>query len=71
MLCLMQNKKANQRLLSEIDEALQTEKIPTGEEEVVSDSQARQLPYLQAAIKEVRLMTRIAEGRPGLIESRG
>ena len=53
MLCLMQNQKAYKMLMSEITEAARAHKIPTGPEEVVSDAQARQLPYLQAVIKEV------------------
>ena len=39
--------------MSELDEAIQAGKIPTGAEEVISDAQAKQLPYLQAVIKEV------------------
>jgi Cytochrome P450 len=53
MLCLMQNKKAYKALVSEVDEAVRTGKIPSGPEEVISESQGRQLPYLQAVIKEV------------------
>ena len=53
MLCLMKNENAYKKLMYEIDDAVRAGKIPTGPEEVVSDSQARQLPYLQAVIKEV------------------
>lgn len=37
----------------EIDEALKSRTIPRGQEEVISDEQAKRLPYLQAVIKEV------------------
>ena len=53
MLCLMQNKKAYKKLVEEIDHAIETGNVPKGPEEVVRDSEARQLPYLQAVIKEV------------------
>ena len=53
MLCLMQNKKAYKKLVVEIDHAIEAGNVPISLEEVVRDSQARQLPYLQAVIKEV------------------
>lgn len=40
--------------MAEIDEALVHGKIPSGATEVISDVQGKQLPYLQACIKEVR-----------------
>ena len=53
MLCLMMNGNAYKKLMDEIDDAVWAGKVPTGPEEVISDSQARKLPYLQAVIKEV------------------
>lgn len=53
MLCLMKNENAYKKMMHEIDDAVRAGKVPNGPEEVVSDSQARQLPYLQAVIKEV------------------
>ena len=53
MLCLMRNDQARKKLLDEIDEGIKAETIPTGSEEVVRDSEARQFTYLQAVIKEV------------------
>ena len=52
ILSLMQNDKARQRLLDEIDEAIQQGKISDDANAVISDSQAKQMPYLQAVIKE-------------------
>ena len=53
MLGLMKNEKAYKKLVDEIDDAVRDGKVPSGPEEVVSDFQGRQLPYLQAVIKEV------------------
>ena len=49
MLCLMQNQKAYKRPMAETDEALTSGKIPKGQGEVISDTQAKQMPYLQQA----------------------
>ena len=53
MLCLMKNPRVHKKLVAEIDGALQEGKIPPSETQVISDAQARTLPYLQAVIKEV------------------
>jgi hypothetical protein len=53
MLGLMTNPKAYQKLLIEIDNAAHAEKIPPMGAAVISDAQAKELPYLQAVIKEV------------------
>ena len=43
MLCLMKNENAYKKLMYEIDDAIRAGKVPTGPEEVVSDSQAEKL----------------------------
>jgi hypothetical protein len=53
MLCLMKSPRVRDKLLTEIDQAILEHKIPFGLSEVITDSQARKLPYLQAVIKEV------------------
>lgn len=53
MLCLMRDSRVTKKLVAEIDQAMKEHKIPSGTAEVVGDSQARDLPYLQAVIKEV------------------
>lgn len=53
MLCLMKSPRVRDKLLTEIDQAMLEHKIPSGFSEVIADSQARKLPYLQAVIKEV------------------
>jgi hypothetical protein len=40
-------------LMAEIDQALEDGTIPSGAREIVTEAQARELPYLQACIKEV------------------
>lgn len=69
MLCLMKNEKACLKLKYEIDDAVRAGKVPTGLEEVVSDSQARQLPYLQAVIKEVCGFSTLGNGVRLIVES--
>lgn len=49
---LLKNKAALQRLVAEIDDAVQTGNVPGGMDEVVTDAQGKQLSYLQAVIKE-------------------
>jgi hypothetical protein len=49
----MTNPRPYQRLMAEIDQALREHKIPSGPDEIISDAQAKNLPYLQAVIKEV------------------
>lgn len=39
--------------MAEIDEAIASGKIPSDEDQVVSNEAAKGLPYLQACIKEV------------------
>jgi hypothetical protein len=37
----------------EIDDALAGRRIPSGPTEIITEAQAKELPYLQACIKEV------------------
>jgi Cytochrome P450 len=53
MLGLMTNPNAYRKLLLDIDNAAQAQKIPPVNGGVISDAQAKELPYLQAVIKEV------------------
>lgn len=55
LLCIMTNARVYRALMAEIDEALAQGKIPSGATEIITEAQAKQLPYLQACIKEVRL----------------
>ena len=52
MLGLMQNDRACKKLVQEVGDAIKAGKIGSGPEDVISDAQAKQLPYLQAIIKE-------------------
>jgi len=53
MLCLLKNPRAQEKLVAEINEAVRQGKISSSETEVISDAEAKALPYLQAVIKEV------------------
>jgi cytochrome P450 len=55
LLCIMTNPRVYRMLMAEIDQALQDGTIPSGPREIVTEAQARELPYLQACIKEVGL----------------
>ena len=55
MLCLFTNPRPYKKLMAELDEAIENGNIPLGPRDVISDSQAKSLPYLQAVIKEVSL----------------
>jgi hypothetical protein len=52
MLNIMSNPRVYAKLTAEIDEAMASGKIPTDSNAVISDAQAKELPYLQACIKE-------------------
>jgi hypothetical protein len=52
----MKNDRARSRLLDEIDRAVQAGHISSDTKEVITDAQARQMPYLQGVIKEVCLL---------------
>jgi len=52
LFCLISNPKAYNKLIAEIDGAVADGRIPASPNEVISDSVARELPYLQACIKE-------------------
>ncbi|KIX08100.1 uncharacterized protein Z518_02755 [Rhinocladiella mackenziei CBS 650.93] len=52
LLCIMTNPRVYRTLMAEIDEALAQGKIPAGPTEVITEAQGKQLPYLQACIKE-------------------
>jgi hypothetical protein len=53
MLNIMSNPRVYAKLTAEIDAAMRSGKIPTDSNAVISDTQAKELPYLQACIKEV------------------
>lgn len=44
MFCLMSNPKAYQKLMAEIDAAVETGNIPSGPKSVIPDAAARLLP---------------------------
>ncbi|KIW95974.1 uncharacterized protein Z519_03040 [Cladophialophora bantiana CBS 173.52] len=50
--CIISSPMAYVKLMAEIDEAIASGKIPSDENQVVSNSNAKELPYLQACIKE-------------------
>lgn len=52
LFCLISTPKAYTKLMTEIDAAVADGRIPASFDEVISDSVARKLPYLQACIKE-------------------
>lgn len=52
LLCIMTNSRVYSKLVSEIDESIRSRKISPDMEDVICDEEARQLPYLQACIKE-------------------
>ncbi|KIW94459.1 uncharacterized protein Z519_04435 [Cladophialophora bantiana CBS 173.52] len=52
LLCIMTNPRIYRTLMVEIDQALVQGKIPAGPTDIVTEAQAKQLPYLQACIKE-------------------
>lgn len=52
LLCILTNPRVYRNLVNEIDEATAKGTIPSEMGRVVSESQARSLPYLQACIKE-------------------
>lgn len=52
LFCLISNPKAYSRLMAEIDAAVADGRIPASLDQVISDAAARELPYLQACIKE-------------------
>ena len=60
MLCLMKNEPSCKKLLQAIGGSIQVGAgmIPNVSEEVSSGAQAKQLPYLQAVFKEVRVPSR-------------
>jgi cytochrome P450 len=53
MLGIISNPRVYAKLTAEIDAAMASGKIPTHSNAVISDAQAKELPYLQACIKEV------------------
>jgi len=53
LLCIITNPRVYAKLIAEIDAAIAAEKIPSSPHEIISDEQAKELPYLQACIKEV------------------
>jgi hypothetical protein len=53
MLNIISNPRVYAKLTAEIDAAMASGKIPTASDAVISDAQAKGLPYLQACIKEV------------------
>jgi hypothetical protein len=53
LLCIMTNPRVYRMLMAEIDQALEDGTIPSGPREIVTEAQAKELPYLQACIKEV------------------
>lgn len=52
LFCLISNPKAYGKLMAEIDAAVANGLIPASLDKVIPDSVARELPYLQACIKE-------------------
>ena len=48
----MTNTRIYSKLMTEIDDALAAGKVPSGADDIVTESQARELPYVQACIKE-------------------
>ena len=56
LLCIITNPPVYQKLVGEIDAAVALGKIPSAANEIISNEQARQLPYLQACVKEVGII---------------
>ena len=54
MLNIISNPRVYSKLMAEIDATTASGEVPTDLNAVISDAQAKDLPYLQACIKEVR-----------------
>ena len=54
LLCIMTSPRVYRTLMAEIDDALARGKIPSGPKDIITEAQAKEVPYLQACIKEVR-----------------
>ncbi|EXJ76980.1 hypothetical protein A1O3_10137 [Capronia epimyces CBS 606.96] len=50
--CIISSPSTYAKLMAEIDEAIASGKIPSDENQVISNTNAKELPYLQACIKE-------------------
>ena len=53
MLGIMTNPRVYAKITAELDAAVASGKIPSDPDQVVSDAQSKELPYVQACIKEV------------------
>jgi hypothetical protein len=49
----MTNPRVYRTLMAEIDDAIAAGRILSGPTDIISEAQAKELPYLQACIKEV------------------
>lgn len=52
LLCIFSHPRVHAKLLSEVQAAVSVGNFGTGTDNIISDEQARELPYLQACIKE-------------------
>ncbi|KAJ9615092.1 hypothetical protein H2200_001166 [Cladophialophora chaetospira] len=52
LLNIMTNPRVYRTLMAEIDDAIANGRIPSGPTDIITEAQAKELPYLQACIKE-------------------